>query len=92
MAAACGESGGGVTAGRPMKATVSDPGAGEGAFHGGLPGTLVHGGQIHPASTILGTRPEGRAPVRNSWEYPSQMPEGTTPGWPEPGARWKADE
>ena len=27
--------------------------------------------------------------MRNSWEYPSQMPEGTTPGAPnwEPGGR-----
>lgn len=49
-AAACGESGSGVPVGCQTEGTVSDPSAGEGAFHGGLPGALAHGGPIHPAS------------------------------------------
>jgi hypothetical protein len=50
---------------------------------------LFMAGRFIRHQQILGTRPEGRSTHENSWEYPSQMPEGTTPGAlnREPGGR-----
>jgi hypothetical protein len=69
MAAACGERAG-VIAGRPMKATVSDPCAGEGAFRTHYRARLFMAGRfIRHQQIPRHAPPRVGAPMRNSWEY-----------------------